>query len=203
MKLNIKLKNVLMVLAGSAVLAFGLYNIHSISGVTEGGVLGLTLLLDHHFGISPSVSGFILNMLCYVLGVKTLGREFIFYSAVSSVTFSAVYFVCEQFAPIYPQIAEIPILASIVGGIFVGVGAGLSVRAGGATGGDDALSMSLAKITGADIQWIYLVSDLAVLLLSLTYIPLARILYSLLTVVISGQIIGFIKDFGVKNAKGV
>ena len=40
------------------------------------------------------------------------------------------------------------------------------------------------------IQWIYLASDMTVLLLSLSYIPLRRILYSLLTVILSGQIIG-------------
>ncbi len=36
----------------------------------------------------------------------------------------------------------------------------------------------------------YLISDLSVLALSLSYIPLSRIVYSLLTVVLSGQIIG-------------
>ena len=45
-----------MLLSGSFILAFGLYNIHSQSGVTEGGVLGLILLLDHWFGLSPSIS---------------------------------------------------------------------------------------------------------------------------------------------------
>lgn len=51
---EIKLSSVLLLLAGSALLAFGLYNVHSISNVTEGGILGLTLLLEHWFGISPS-----------------------------------------------------------------------------------------------------------------------------------------------------
>lgn len=52
--------------------------------------------------------------------------------------------------------------------------------------------MSLSRLTGLGIQWIYLISDLVVLLLSLSYIPVGRILYSLLTVVLSGQIIGLI-----------
>ena len=46
---------------GGAILAFGLYNVHSLSGVTEGGVLGLTLLLKHWLDISPAISGLILN----------------------------------------------------------------------------------------------------------------------------------------------
>ena len=59
---EIKLSSVLLLLAGSALLAFGLYNVHSISNVTEGGILGLTLLLEHWFGISPSFSGFLLTL---------------------------------------------------------------------------------------------------------------------------------------------
>ena len=56
--------------------------------------------------------------------------------------------------------------------------------------GDDALAMSLSRITKLPIQWIYLISDLLVLGLSLSYIPLNKIAYSLLTVILSGQIIG-------------
>ena len=67
------LKEILALLIGSAILAFGLYHIHAQSNVTEGGVLGLTLLLYHWFDISPAVSGLILNFLCYYLGWKTLG----------------------------------------------------------------------------------------------------------------------------------
>ena len=69
---------------------------------------------------------------------------------------------------------------------------GLGVRVGAASGGDDALSMSLSHITGLKIETIYLVSDLVVLLASLSYIPLRRIVYSLLTVIISGQLIGIV-----------
>ena len=77
---EIKLSSVLLLLGGSALLAFGLYNIHSISGVTEGGILGLTLLLEHWLGISPSFSGFLLTLVCYFLGWKLLGKLFLVYS---------------------------------------------------------------------------------------------------------------------------
>ena len=53
-----------MAFFSSAFLAFGLYHVHSVSGITEGGVLGATLLLDHWFSLSPAVSGFVLNLLC-------------------------------------------------------------------------------------------------------------------------------------------
>lgn len=199
---------VLVSFLSSAFLAFGLYNVHAVSGVTEGGVLGLTLLFDHHFGISPAVSGFILNVLCYAMGFRLLGRTFLVYSAISTVGFSLSYRIYECFPPLWPQLAELPLVATIVGALFVGIGAGLCVRLGGAPGGDDALAMSLSHLTHQPIERIYLLSDLIVLLLSLTYIPLSRIAWSLLTVILSGQLIGVIqrlplpeKIFGRKATK--
>ena len=181
------------VVLSSAFLAFGLYHVHSFSGVTEGGVLGMTLLLEHWLKVSPAVSGFIMNALCYAMGWKLLGREFVGYSALASLGFSAAYKVFEQFPPLWPQLAEMPLAASLLGAVFVGVGAGVCVRVGGATGGDDALAMCVSHVTHWDIQWVYLLSDFSVLALSVSYIPLRRIGWSVLTVVLSGQIIGLIQ----------
>ena len=196
---RLKAKNCLSICIGSAILAFGLYNVHSISGVTEGGVLGLTLLLEHWFGISPSVSGLILNGVCYLLGFKLLGKEFIAYSVIAGGGFSLFYAIFEKFPPVYPQIADMPLLAAIVGSLFVGIGVGLCVRANSAPTGDDSLALSLSHLFKIGIQWVYLVSDLVVLLLSLTYIPLGKIAYSLLTVVLSGQLIGLIQKAGAQK----
>ncbi|MBE6541082.1 MAG: YitT family protein [Ruminococcaceae bacterium] len=203
---KLKVSSCIIAVLSSAFLAFGLYNVHSLSNITEGGVLGLTLLLDHHFSISPAISNFVLNAVCYLIGWRLLGKEFIAYSAFATIGFSAAYKVCEQFDPLWPSLAEHPLLAALIGAVFVGIGAGFCVRVGGAPSGDDALAMSLSHVTHLRVQWIYLISDLCVLGLSLTYIPLSKIMYSLLTVVISGQIIGFIvspppieKIFGKKK----
>lgn len=197
---EIKVSSVLFLLLGSAILAFGLYNIHSMSNVTEGGILGLTLFLEHWFHISPSVSGFILTVLCYFLGWKLLGKLFLVYSVISSLGFSVFYGIFEQFDPLFPTIGEKPLLAAVVGALFVGISIGVCVRVGGAPTGDDALAMSLARVFPIDIQWVYLFSDLVVLLISLSYIPVSKILYSLLTVLLSGQIIGMMQkiQFGEK-----
>lgn len=191
--LNIKLSSCLVTIFASVFLAFGLYNVHSVSHVTEGGVLGATLLLDYWFDISPAVTSFVMNTICYIIGWKMLGGNFIFYSVLATLGFSGSYWIFEQFDPLFPQIADMPLLAAIVGALFVGIGAGLCVRMGGAPTGDDALAMGLSKVTHIEIQWVYLISDLTVLALSLTYIPWQKIAYSLLTVVLSGQIIGIIQ----------
>lgn len=201
---NIRPLNCIISLVASIVLSFGLYNIHSISDVTEGGVLGLTLLLEHWLRLSPAISGFVLNLLCYCLGRRLLGREFLVYSAISAIGFSLSYKLFELFPVLWPQIAEMPLVAALAGACFVGVGAGFCVLAGGAPTGDDALAMSLSKLLRLKLQWIYLISDTLVLLLSLSYIPISKIAYSALTVVLSGQIIGLIQKIPLsrKNKKG-
>ena len=191
-----QLKPTLLCILGSGILAFGLYNIHALSGVTEGGILGMTLLLRHWFHISPAISGFLMNAACYLLGWRHLGRTFVAYSIVSGGFFSIAYGICEQFPPLWPQLAEMPLAAALIGAVFVGVGVGLCVRAGGAPGGDDALAMVVSHLTKADIRWAYLASDLIVLALSMTYLDFKRIALSLLTVLLSGQIIGIVQKLG-------
>ena len=188
-----KTRNILILFFASAFQAFGIYHVHAVADVTEGGVLGLTLLLEYWFHISPAISSFILNTACFAFGLHTLGKGFILSSFIAALGYSAGYGLWEQFPPIWPAIADFPLIAAILGALFIGIGAGLCVRAGGATTGDDALAMSLSHLTRVPIQWIYLVSDVTVLLLSLSYIPFGRILYSLITVTLSGQIIGWIQ----------
>ena len=187
-------------LLGAFIQAVGLCNIHAFADVTEGGVLGATLLIEHWFSVSPALSALALNVLCYLFGWKTLGKEFLLYSAVCSGAYSLFYALLAPYAPLFPALIASPLWSAIVGALFIGVGAGLGVRAGGATCGDDALAMALSRLTKIDIQWIYLITDGLVLGLSITYIPLAKIGWSLLTVVLSGQIIGWIQKIGVKKA---
>lgn len=196
----ISFRRVLLSLLGSAILAFGLYNVHAFSVVTEGGMLGVTLFLHHWFGISPSISGLIINAACYLAGWRTLGRTFILYSIISGGGFSVFYALFEQSPQLWPQLAQMPLTAAIVGALFVGVGVGLCVRAGGAPGGDDALAMTLNKILDRPIEQIYLISDLLALALCSTYLPIKNLACSLLTVVLSGRIIGIIQRVPKKNA---
>ncbi len=196
----LKFGKAMTALLGSGILAFGLYNIHAFASVTEGGQLGLCLLLEHWFHISPAASSIVVNTLCYLIGWRTLGWNFVTYSAVSALGFSGVYWVCQQFPPLFPGIGAYPLLAALLGALFVGVGTGLCVRVGGAASGDDALAMVLSEKAKIKIEFVYLISDFSVLALSLTYIPLGRILYSVLTVTLSSLLVGFVQRLGSKKA---
>lgn len=194
-------RDAVQIVIGGWILAFGLYNIHALSGITEGGVLGMSLLLRHRFGISPALSGFLLTALCYALGIRMLGKRFLLSSAIAVCCYCGFYAILEQFPPLWPQIGSNPLIAALLGAVFVGVGVGLCIRGGGAPTGDDALAMSLSRKLRCQIQWIYLCSDLLVLLLSLSYLPFERILYSLVSVVLSGQVIGLVTKFHLPKRK--
>jgi uncharacterized membrane-anchored protein YitT (DUF2179 family) len=196
-------RSVVTTLLGSTILAFGLYHIHAFSGVTEGGQLGLVLLLDHWFSISPALSTAVVNIICYWIGWKTLGKPFIAHSALATGGFSLVYWVCQQFPPLWPDLVNHPLAAALLGAAFVGIGCGLCIRVGGAACGDDGLAMSISQKLHIKIEYVYFFFDFVILALSLTYIPLRRILYSLVTVTVSSKIIGIVQRFHLpkKEAK--
>ena len=192
---SLTLKSVALSLLGSFILAFGLYHVHSFSGVTEGGQLGLALLLDHWFHISPALSTAVVNAVCYWIGWRNLGKPFIAHSAVATAGFSLCYRILQQFPPLWPELADMPLAAAMLGALFVGLGCGLCVRVGGAVCGDDGLVMSISQKWNIKIEYVYFFFDFSVLALSLSYIPAKRILYSLITVLLSSKLIGLVQRF--------
>lgn len=190
------------ILLGAFILAFGMYNIHSRTIITEGGIWGIELLLDHWFGLSPAVTAPFLDGTCYLLGVVFLGKEFILKSLVGTLGYSAFYAVLEQFPPLLPDLNSVPLAAAVIGAIFVGIGAGIVVRQGGACAGDDALALAISQKLKCKISTAYLSTDMTVLLLSLSYIPFRQIFYSLITVLLSGWIIEKVQNFKKKQPVG-
>ncbi len=192
---------ILTLCLGTMILAFGMFNIHNRTHITEGGILGLTLFIQHWTGITPGISGIVLDSICYLMGFKLLGKSFLVFAACSSVFFSMWYNLFSFLGYMLPDLSAQPLLAALVGGIFVGVGVGLIVRAGGASGGDDALALILHKKTPLKLSQAYFLTDFIVLMLSLSYIPIQKIACSLLTVTLSSFLIEKIHSFHLPKKK--
>lgn len=200
-KMKLLLPRIAMMLLGAAIGSFGIHNIHRQSGVTEGGVLGMMLLLNHWLGISPAILTPVMDVMCYAVAFRVLGGAFLCWSAVST-SFVALFFKLWEMLPYaLPSLREQPLLAAILGAVFVGVGVGLIVRAGGSGGGDDALALTIARVTGWKLSRAYLITDLMVLLLSLSYIPFRRIAFSLITVTLSSLIIDWVQAIRICQKK--
>ena len=163
---------------------------------------GLVLFFDHWLGITPALISPVLDLTCYLIGFRFLGKEFAKCSVIASLSFACWYAILERFPPLIPSLEEYPVWAALLGACFVGLGVGLAVRAGGAAGGDDALAMTISHLTKWPISRAYLFTDLVVLALSTTYIPPKNLLCSLITVTVSSFLIGQVQTFGRKGASG-
>lgn len=188
------LKDISLILIGSTILAFGVYNFYYLNSITEGGVLGIILLLKNIFGFDVSVAGAILDIALLIMGFKMFGKKFFVYSVGASVGFSVLYDIFETVGPLVPQMGMFT--SAVLGGLSVGIGCGIMMRVGCASGGDDALAMIISKVTSLKLSTVYLITDGVVLLLSVSYIPAVQLVYSIVAVLISGKTIDFIYGLG-------
>lgn len=197
---DLSVQRILLLMLGAMIFSFGIHNIHQRTNITEGGVIGLMLLLEHWLHISPAYITPVLDVLCYAAAIKFLGLGFIKLSLISTGFISLFYKIWELFPPMLQDLSSHPLVAAILGGAFVGIGIGIILRQGGSGGGDDALALIISRIFQCKLSRSYLATDITVLMLSLSYIPLERILYSLVTVTISSNLIDWVVDwkFGKK-----
>ena len=194
-KSELTLKKIFFIIVGSAIFTFGIHNIHSRSDITEGGIIGLMLLIEQWTGLSPALITPVLDVICYLIAFKFLGGGFIIVSVVATAVISLFYKLWELFPFILPDLSSTPLLAAVLGACFVGIGVGIIIRHGGSSSGDDALALTISKVTKCKLSFAYLFTDVTVLALSLTYIPLKRIVFSLITVTLSSLLIEVVQKF--------
>jgi len=198
---GLTLKRILIIMLGAMICSFGIHNIHERTDITEGGILGLMLLIEHWCGFSPAYITPVLDIACYVLAFRFLGGQFIKTSVISTLFVSGFFKLWEQFPHMLPDLSAWPLAAAIAGSIFIGIGVGLIVRQGGSAGGDDALALTISHTLRWRLSMSYMFTDGIVLALSLSYIPVVRIVYSLITVTISSWLVDWVQNCGKKKAE--
>ena len=186
------IKSIMLIIVGATILSFGSYNFNYQNSVTEGGVLGLLLLMQHVFNISPSITSVVIDFSLFAIGSKFFGKKFLLYSILSTVTFSTTYKIWESIGFLVPSFTNDMLIGSILAGISVGIGVGLVVRGGGASGGDDVIALLGNKFLKLKVNHVYLITDATVLLMSLIYLDIKQIFYSIIAVTISRKIISII-----------
>lgn len=189
------MERILLIIVGSSILAFGVYNFYYLNNITEGGVLGLLLLLKNIFNIDPSIANILIDLSLLLIGYKFFGKKFFIYSLIASASFSVLYYIFEIIGPVVPRFDNM-LLSTIFAGASVGIGVGLIVKAGCAAGGDDALALVISKTTSFGLGKIYLIADVSILLLSLVYMSAFNVFYSIIAVTISSKIIDLIYYHG-------
>ncbi len=84
-------KRIALILLGTAILSFGIHNIHQRTAITEGGIIGLVLLINHWLGVPASVASPLLDAASYALAFRFLGWDFLLSAGLASVSLAGFY----------------------------------------------------------------------------------------------------------------
>ncbi|ADM70550.1 hypothetical protein GMA19_02746 [Paenibacillus polymyxa E681] len=193
-----QLKLIFPIVLGTAIYAFGLLYFIIPSKLMEGGITGITLLLNYAFSISPSLSTLLLNIPLFLIGWKMLGGKQILYTGVGIGSLTFFLWLFEKMIHFgwmgTFQTEHDIILSSLYAGVTLGAGLGIVFRFGGTTGGSDIIARILNRKFGWSMGRILLVIDIVIIGASLLYIPKEKILYTLVAVFIASKIIDFIQE---------
>lgn len=189
----------LAILFGTFLLAFTYYHINFQNHLSEGGFVGLALLGKYILDLPPALSMLLMDIVVLFIAWFIKGRKFIFNTMIAAGMFSLFYAVMERYSPLVIDLSNNLLIAAIISGVLTGIGAGIVLRFGGATGGDDAISVLISEWSGLKVGTVFFLMDAVVLLLSLFYLPLVETMYTILAVTIAGQVITITATYGLEK----
>ncbi|MDD9267668.1 YitT family protein [Paenibacillus sp. GCM10023248] len=190
--------NLLAIMIGTAIYAFGLHYFVISNELMEGGVTGISLLLKYVLNVPPSISTLACNIPLFYLGWRIFGRGPMIYTIFGVVSLSFFLWVMELLIRlnwIVPfHTTQDYFLATLYAGITLGTGLGLVFRFGGTTGGSDILARIGHKKRGWSVGQVILIIDVLVIGSSLLYLPKEKVLYSLVAVFVTSRLIDYISE---------
>lgn len=134
------MRNVLSIVCGSWIIAAAIHLFMVPHQILSAGLSGIAMMLGILTPFNTGVLNLLLNLPLLIIGWLKLGKTFSAYTILSVVVTSVALLVI----PVY-QIAQDPLLSCLFGGVLIGVGAGMTFRASGSTGGLDILAMLLMQ----------------------------------------------------------
>jgi uncharacterized membrane-anchored protein YitT (DUF2179 family) len=157
----------------------------------NGGIFGISLLLNYLYGFKLSLLLVFLNIPIYLLALKSDPLYFI--NGIIGAVISGV--LIELMTPLN-GVVHLPIVASVIcGGVFVGLGVGFMLRNHISPGGMDLLALLLSKWSKLNVGIIIYVIDTVIIMTGLFVLRDANLLYSLLIVGIVGLCASILTSF--------
>ncbi|MGN7357341.1 YitT family protein [Paenibacillus sp. SAF-054] len=192
------LKMIVPIILGAAIYAFGLLYFIIPNQLMEGGVTGVTVLLNYAFSIPTALSTLLLNIPLFLIGWRILGGKQMVYTGVGIASLTFFLWLFEKLINhgwITPfQTERDYILAALYAGVTLGAGLGVVFRFGGTTGGSDIIARICNRKFGWSMGQVILGIDIIIIGASLFFIPRERILYTFVAVFISSKVIDFIQE---------
>lgn len=179
MKLTKKLRNILGVIIGNAILAYGVAAFYIPTGLAVGGSTGAGVILHHLFGIDAAISVFAINAVLLVGGWLCVGKEFVVSTVLGSVVYPMFLGVFQR-VPVPAILSEDKLAGVICAGVLVGLGVGLTLRVGASTGGSDTLAIICNRVFHLPVLPVKLATDYGIMALTFLVVSSDALIYSLM-----------------------
>jgi len=187
--------NFLMIALGTATYAFGFVNFNMVNHLAEGGVSGITLIFHALFKINPAYTQILLNIPLFILGVKIFGKRGMIYTIHVTVCLSIFIWLFQRMS-MSIDLAHDTLIAALLAGIFAGIGGGIVFRFGGTTGGGDIIGRYFEQKKGFALGQTLFVFDILVLTLSLSYIDIQHMMYTVIASFVFSQVVAVVQNGG-------
>lgn len=134
-------KRALFILTGALMMAIGLEMFLVPNHVIDGGITGVSIMLSYKTGVDLGMFIFVLNLPFFFLGYKHMGKTFSVSTLFGITSLSIFIFLLHD----APNVTDDVLLASVFGGIILGIGVGLVIRFGGSLDGTEILAILFNK----------------------------------------------------------
>ncbi len=188
----------LFLFIGSILAASGLEFFLIPNNIIDGGVVGISIMLSYltHYPLGLFI--FLLNIPFLILGYNHIGKTFVL-STLFSITSLAIWVTILH--PI-PGLTEDLLLASVFGGIILGIGVGLIIRYGGSLDGTEIIAIILDKRTGFSVGEIVMFFNIFILTSAGLIFGWNKAMYSLIAYFIAFKMIDITIE-GLEETKAV
>jgi uncharacterized membrane-anchored protein YitT (DUF2179 family) len=183
---------------GAILMATGLEIFLVPNHVIDGGITGISIMLAHLTGWKLGIFLFILNLPFVYLGYKQMGKTF----AISTVYGIIVLSIFVSFFHPIPAFTEDILLATVFGGMILGIGVGVVIRNGGALDGTEILALVITKKLPFSVGQIIMFINVFILGAAGFVFSWDRAMYSLLAYVIASKAIDTVVA-GLEESKSV
>lgn len=188
---------IIMNIIGGMIAAYGLESVLIPNSVSDGGITGISIVVSQLTGVPLGVFLGILNLPFVYLGYKQIGKSF----AILSITGIASLSVGTVIMHRVPTIIDgDTLLVTVVGGIILGLGMGLSLRNGGALDGIDMLAVLLSKKLPFGTSDLILFLNVFVFIVVSTVFGLQGAVLSAIAYFIASKVIHIVEE-GLSGAK--
>ena len=182
-----QLKQAAMLLLAVTLASIGLKAFLLPNQFLDGGVTGISLILQAKFGWDVSWLIIILNIPFVALGFKQINSVFAMKSAMAILTLALMVHFIE-----IPTITEDKLLIAVFGGVFLGGGIGFAMRGGGVIDGTEVMAVSVSRKSTLTVGDFITIFNVLLFCVAALMLDVERAMYSILTYFAASKTVDFI-----------